>query len=158
MIWGYGYPLFLEPPRSRFFFQAEARQAAKAEAKPSPAKVEEQVDGMGLKGEPVEVGSLSYYLQGVGDISKRWLGSTINSSVFKKWERIGSYLDIWGALKMMDWFLLMSWWRSDLMWHLYVRNFDVEVEFLRYGEGLWRVEVKWFGFVKLSCHWVDVPW
>ena len=48
--------------------QAEARQAAKAEAKPSPAKVEEQVDGMGLKGEPVEVGSLSYYLQGFGDI------------------------------------------------------------------------------------------
>ena len=76
MIWG--YPLFLEPPRSRCFFQAEARQAAGAEAKPSPAKVEEQVDGMGLKGEPIEVGSLSYYLQGFGDTSKRWLGQGIS--------------------------------------------------------------------------------
>ena len=61
-----GVPVIFGTTQISLFFQAEARQAAKAEAKPSPAKVEEQVDGMGLKGEPAEVGSLSYSLQAFG--------------------------------------------------------------------------------------------
>ena len=65
---GVRVPVIFGTTQISLHLQAEARQAAKAEAKPSPAKVEEQVDGMGLKGEPVEVGSLSYYLQGFGDI------------------------------------------------------------------------------------------
>lgn len=122
MIWG--YPLFLEPPRSRCFFQAEARQAAKAEAKPSPAKVEEQVDGMGLKGEPAEVGSLSYSLQAFGIYPNGGWAEPWTVLFFKNGNGLEVIQIFWVLSKWwIDFYWMKVWFDVTLIRNLYVPNF-----------------------------------